>query len=482
MLARRRRLATAIEQSIESGRLPSVRELRAWEGCDDGAVQLGFVPLLVESMTEQDHLLLLGRQIADERGRIAELEQVMRSTDDPDLARCDALRAIRRAHPDERILCFAELATTVRAYHSALRWETGIGMLTASEARIASGRLARDELLARFAPAAQGASAPNVRERVTLLLTTDLLSEGVNLQDASVVVHLDLPWNPARLTQRVGRVRRAGGAAVVHSYLFAPPTSSELLLRVEERLRRKATQAANTIGATLPVIPVLTERTARTVAREGEDDAHSATDHGNMLEQVGRWRHAHRRATRCHDRPIVAGVKAARCGWLAALSDRRLMASFDDAPPDDESSASCAVALAAGHARPIGPDEASRALAAVRRSLRARDAMNDAGVAAISTPLCRAMEQRVANLLLRAPRHVRGALLPSVAALRQLLRRPPPLGAEQELTALMGARVSSAEEMTTWLHRMCALLGPDALTQDPVSGSPRVVALILIAL
>jgi hypothetical protein len=108
--------------------------------------------------------------------------------------------------------------------------------------------------------------------------------------------------------------------------------------------------------------------------------------------------------------------------------------------------------------------------------------MNDAGVAAISTPLCRAMEQRVANLLLRAPRHVRGALLPSVAALRQLLRRPPPLGAEQELTALMGARVSSAEEMTTWLHRMCALLGPDALTQDPVSGSPRVVALILIAL
>ena len=49
---------------------------------------------------------------------------------------------------------------------------------------------------------------------VDLLIATDLLSEGLNLQDASVVVHLDLPWTAARLTQRIGRVWRvgAGGA------------------------------------------------------------------------------------------------------------------------------------------------------------------------------------------------------------------------------------------------------------------------------
>ena len=47
---------------------------------------------------------------------------------------------------------------------------------------------------------------------MTLLLTTDLASEGVNLQDASVVVHLDLPWTAARLEQRVGRVARLASA------------------------------------------------------------------------------------------------------------------------------------------------------------------------------------------------------------------------------------------------------------------------------
>src|SRR5439155_26164339 len=122
------------------------------------------------------------------------------------------------------------------------------GMLTARAARIVTGRLSRDELLARFAPEGQGSRAYAPHEAVTLLLATDLLSEGVNLQDASIVIHLDLPWNPARLSQRVGRVRRPGGAALVHSYLVAPPAGAALLLDVERRLRDKLGTAARAIG------------------------------------------------------------------------------------------------------------------------------------------------------------------------------------------------------------------------------------------
>ena len=160
-------------------------------------------------------------------------------------------------HRDVAVLAFSEYASTVRAYFAAMRADAGVGMLTASEARIASGRLSRDELLARFAPLAQGASAPHPRERVTLLLATDLLSEGVNLQDAAVVVHLDLPWNPARLAQRLGRIRRPGGASEVTSYLMAPPARSGLLLRAEVRLREKLAQAERTIGRGLDVLPAL---------------------------------------------------------------------------------------------------------------------------------------------------------------------------------------------------------------------------------
>jgi hypothetical protein len=67
---------------------------------------------------------------------------------------------LRRNHPDERLLCFAERAATVRAYFAALRSDRGVGMLTAAESRIASGRLPREELLALFAPKAQGAREP----------------------------------------------------------------------------------------------------------------------------------------------------------------------------------------------------------------------------------------------------------------------------------------------------------------------------------
>jgi hypothetical protein len=72
------------------------------------------------------------------------------------------------------------------------------------------------------------------------LLTTDLLSEGVNLHNAQVVVHLDIPWTVARLEQRVGRLSRIGSPhESVHVFGFAPPRALELAQRTLTRLRLK---------------------------------------------------------------------------------------------------------------------------------------------------------------------------------------------------------------------------------------------------
>ena len=98
--------------------------------------------------------------------------------------------------------------------------------------------MSRDVVLAQFTPAAAGAREVGAASRIDLLITTDLLSEGLNLQRASVVVHLDLPWNPARLDQRVGRVLRFGSTHErVHVYALAPPASADRLLQLERRLR-----------------------------------------------------------------------------------------------------------------------------------------------------------------------------------------------------------------------------------------------------
>jgi hypothetical protein len=84
-----------------------------------------------------------------------------------------------------------------------------------------------------------------------VLIATDLLSEGLNLQDAERVVHYDLPWSPARLAQRVGRIDRLGSShRTISTLTFLPPPSLARALVIEERLASKtgAQQVAGTDG------------------------------------------------------------------------------------------------------------------------------------------------------------------------------------------------------------------------------------------
>ncbi len=95
-------------------------------------------------------------------------------------------------------------------------------------------------MLRAFAPAAQGAPPPSRALETDLLITTDLLSEGLNLQDAERVVHYDVPWSPARLAQRVGRVDRLGSPhAGISTVIFLPPEPLASALALEERLAAK---------------------------------------------------------------------------------------------------------------------------------------------------------------------------------------------------------------------------------------------------
>ena len=55
------------------------------------------------------------------------------------------------------------------------------------------------------------------------MIATDVLSEGLNLQDCNKIVNYDLPWNPVRLIQRFGRIDRIGSEHdVVYGFNFLP--------------------------------------------------------------------------------------------------------------------------------------------------------------------------------------------------------------------------------------------------------------------
>ena len=86
-------------------------------------------------------------------------------------------------------------------------------------------------------------------DKYDLLITTDVLAEGVNLHRANVLINYDLPWNPTRIMQRVGRINRVGTAFDrIHVYNFFPTAQSSRQLPLEARILEKLQAFHDTLG------------------------------------------------------------------------------------------------------------------------------------------------------------------------------------------------------------------------------------------
>ena len=92
-------------------------------------------------------------------------------------------------------------------------------------------------------------NADKNNDKYDLLITTDVLAEGINLHRANVLVNYDLPWNPTRIMQRVGRINRVGTAFDrIHVFNFFPTAQSEKQLPMEERILEKLQAFHDTLG------------------------------------------------------------------------------------------------------------------------------------------------------------------------------------------------------------------------------------------
>lgn len=171
-----------------------------------------------------------------------------------DLAVAARLRALGFDHPDpkattlERLLherdgktiVFTEAAATARHLARRLRHRHRVAVVLGKGGSFSQAPARRADVLAAFAPAAQGAPPPSPALETDVLVATDLLGEGLNLQDAVRVVHYDLPWSPARLAQRVGRIDRLGSPHdELETVSFLPPEPLAGMLRCEQRLASK---------------------------------------------------------------------------------------------------------------------------------------------------------------------------------------------------------------------------------------------------
>src|SRR5436853_4355759 len=102
----------------------------------------------------------------------------------------------------------------------------------------------------RFSPeSSKKREQVKAEDELRVLIATDVLSEGQNLQDCAVVVNYDLPWAIIRLIQRAGRVDRIGQKSdKIFCYTFLPAEGVERIIRLRERIRGRLHQNAEVIG------------------------------------------------------------------------------------------------------------------------------------------------------------------------------------------------------------------------------------------
>ena len=140
----------------------------------------------------------------------------------------------------KKVLIFSTFKDTTRYVHRRLtqdaKWLKTAGMPHIR--RIDSGNHPdeRGHIIAQFAPVASAKDNPTA-EKIDILISTDVLSEGQNLQDCGILINYDLTWNPIRLVQRSGRIDRIGSPHTqISIYNLFPEEELENLLHLIERL------------------------------------------------------------------------------------------------------------------------------------------------------------------------------------------------------------------------------------------------------
>lgn len=102
----------------------------------------------------------------------------------------------------------------------------------------------RDEVIENF-----DARARNQKDDYRILISTDVLSEGVNLHRANVVINYDIPWNPTKIMQRVGRVNRIGSPFdKIYIYNFFPTEKTDEEINLTQIARAKVESFLTLLG------------------------------------------------------------------------------------------------------------------------------------------------------------------------------------------------------------------------------------------
>jgi len=308
-LDRQMKFQRAFLDVLNTGRLLDSQEYRRWlqqEGTDDlSEIEVPDPSTILSELpaidTPQYDLEAIRKAVRSDVNILANL--------------CEKLKTLTAAHDDklqklkhlltndlkgEKIVLFSYFRDTARYIYRNLREDVdfqkalGHDHISIVDSKIKPEE--RKDRIIRFAPIANNHGEIKGTDReIDLLISTDVLSEGQNLQDADTVINYDLHWNPVRMVQRVGRIDRIGSPhPFVYVYNFIPEDALESLLGIMERLYQKLQDINRTVGLDASVLGEkpnpMDFNTLRRIAQEDEKvldelEAESELNIGEFLKQ-----------------------------------------------------------------------------------------------------------------------------------------------------------------------------------------------------
>jgi len=148
-------------------------------------------------------------------------------------------------HKDEKVVVFTQYSDTANYIGRQLR-KRGLRQI----AVVTGGADNPTAEVEKFSPVSNERTDIAPEDQYRVMIATDVLSEGQNLQDSHIIVNFDLPWAIIRLIQRAGRVDRIGQKEdQIFCYSFFPADGVEKIISLRERLNNRINENANIIGS-----------------------------------------------------------------------------------------------------------------------------------------------------------------------------------------------------------------------------------------
>nr|WP_236671919.1 helicase-related protein [Enterococcus sp. BWB1-3] len=251
---------------------------------DIGQAKLNRLKLIDQALTESNLTNYLNRIITDIKKDRAQLKSILENwrkiSDDDRKKKAICEEISKELEHGNKVLLFTEFVDTARDYYNSLMANPqfsshGVGFVSGKNSSANNEVVDKEDVLGRFSPSSKKYKHELLPgKEINILIGTDAISTGQNLQDATVVMTIELPYNPMRLEQRIGRIDRPkellNGEISIYAFPSDEIINAEIALLSRYQLKAESASYDTNSDINLPFMKDIKENGLRIALERNE--------------------------------------------------------------------------------------------------------------------------------------------------------------------------------------------------------------------